>query len=301
MNQFKILAGLVLAGALVVLMTLFGAFYTVDEGQRAVVKRYGQVMDVSGPGLHFKTPFITDIETVSVQSFVRRYGSEGSMQAYSKDMQIGELIVSINFTPVSSPEAVRRVVSDFGSLDNYLRREVDPKIPQVVKAKFAAFTAQSSNENQMELAASILDGLNKVIPTALVTIQTVQVEDIGFSPKFEKSMEDRKMAETQVDIQIQSNKQQDEVNKRTVNDAKAQADAAKAQADADAYKIQQDSIANSEAIKRRGEAEADAIRAKAKALADNPALIELTKAERWDGVLPTTMLPGTATPLLSIK
>lgn len=301
MTQLKLIGGVILAGALVVLMALFGAFYTVDEGSRAVVKRYGEVVDVTGPGLHFKTPFITDVDTVSVQSFVRRYGSEGTMEAYSSDMQVGTLLVSANFTPVSAPDAIRKIVVDYGSLDGYLTREVDPKVLQVVKATFAKFTAQSSNENQMALSAAILEALQKVVPPTLVTIQTVQIEDISFSDKFEKAMEARKMAEAQVEIQIQSNKQQDEVNKRTVNDAKAAADAAKAQADADAYKIQQDSIAHSDAIKRRGEAEAEAIRAKAKALADNPSLIELTKAERWDGVLPTTMLPDSSTPMLNLR
>jgi hypothetical protein len=32
----------------------------------------------------------------------------------------------------------------------------------------------------------------------------------------------------------------------------------------------------------------------------NPALVELTKAERWDGKLPTTVVPGNATPFISI-
>lgn len=290
MNKFHIFGAVFVAGALFFLSTIFGAFYTVDEGERAVVKRYGEVVDVTGPGLHFKMPFITDVEPVSVQSFVRRYGGGegGALQAYSKDMQIGDLIVSVNLTPATSPEAIKSIIVNYGSLDGYLRREVDPKVFQVVKATFASFTAQSSNENQMALAAAILEGIQKVVPATLVTIQSAQVEDISFSSKFEETMEARKTAETNVEIQKQENLKQAEVNKRTVDDAEA-------------YRITQQSIADADAIKRRGEAEADAIRAKAKALADNPSLVELTKAERWDGVLPTSMVPGSAVPFLNVK
>ena len=50
----------------------------------------------------------------------------------------------------------------------------------------------------------------------------------------------------------------------------------------------------------KGEAEADAIKARATALAQNQNLVELIKAERWNGQLPTTVIPGNVTPFLSI-
>lgn len=288
--------------SLVFLVTLFGSFYTVDEGERAVVKRYGEVVDVTGPGLHFKMPIIQSVEPVSVQSFVRAYGSNDSaVQAYSQDMQIADLIVSVNFTPIATSEAIRSIIVNYGSLDGYLNREVDPKVLQSVKATFAKFTAQSSNENQVQLSTAIFDALQKVIPPTLVTMQSVQIEDISFSRKFEETMEARKTAETAVQIQVQENLKQAEINIRTINDAKAAADAVRATADAEAYRTTQQAGAEAEAITVRGEAEADAIRAKAAALADNPALIELTKAESWNGVLPATMVPGTAVPFINIK
>jgi hypothetical protein len=46
-------------------------------------------------------------------------------------------------------------------------------------------------------------------------------------------------------------------------------------------------------------AEAEAINLRGAALRDNPSLIDLTIAERWDGKLPTTN--GGAIPLLNIK
>lgn len=58
--------------------------------------------------------------------------------------------------------------------------------------------------------------------------------------------------------------------------------------------------ADAKAVQLRGEAEASAIKAKSAALASNPALISLTQAERWNGQLPTTMVPGGAVPFLNV-
>jgi hypothetical protein len=37
------------------------------------------------------------------------------------------------------------------------------------------------------------------------------------------------------------------------------------------------------------------------ALGTNPNLVTLVQAERWNGVLPTTMVPGSAVPFVSVK
>ncbi len=75
-----------------------------------------------------------------------------------------------------------------------------------------------------------------------------------------------------------------------VTQAQAEADSQVAQAKADAL-----------ATELRGKAEAEAIKARAQALASNQNLVELTKAERWNGVLPTTVLPNGALPFIDIK
>ena len=58
--------------------------------------------------------------------------------------------------------------------------------------------------------------------------------------------------------------------------------------------------AEAEATRIRGEAEASAIKAKAEALRDNAGLIALTQAERWNGALPTTMIPDATVPFMNM-
>ena len=72
-----------------------------------------------------------------------------------------------------------------------------------------------------------------------------------------------------------------------------------ARANAEATRLNGEAKASN--IKITGEAEAAAIEARAKALGTNPNLVTLVQAERWNGVLPTTMVPGSAVPFVSVK
>ena len=196
---------------------------------------------------------------------------------------------------------MRDVIVKYGSLDNYMTREVDPKVYQSVKATFAKYTAQSSNENQIALSSAIFEEVRRAVPTNVVTIQSAQIEDIEFSNKFEDAMEQRKLNEIAVERQIQENLKVAEVNKQTVATAEANAKALNAEADAAAYKIRQEATARAEATRLQGEAEALAIKAKSTALANNPGLIDLTRAERWDGALPATMLGDATVPFMNMS
>jgi regulator of protease activity HflC (stomatin/prohibitin superfamily) len=95
----------------------------------------------------------------------------------------------------------------------------------------------------------------------------------------------------EVEVQkVRQNAEREKVTAEiTVIQAQAEADAQLARATAEA-----------EATRIRGEAEADAIEAKGAALRDNPSLIDLVQAERWNGALPTTMVPGSAVPFMNV-
>ncbi|MCY1380806.1 hypothetical protein D9M69_686580 [compost metagenome] len=59
--------------------------------------------------------------------------------------------------------------------------------------------------------------------------------------------------------------------------------------------------ADAEAIRIMGDAEATSIKARGDALRENPGLVALTQAEKWNGQLPTTMLPDGSVPMLQLQ
>ncbi len=79
-----------------------------------------------------------------------------------------------------------------------------------------------------------------------------------------------------------------------------QAEIVVTRATAQANAVRQQAQAEADAIKLRGEAEAQAIAARGKALGDNPSLVSLVQAEKWDGKLPATMVPGAAVPMIGL-
>ena len=194
-------------------------------------------------------------------------------------------------TLAADPARVEDIYAHFGSIDNAVSRVITPAVSQEFKVVFGRYTAASAIQDRGKLNADAF----KAIQAATagypeIQLKGVQVENIDFSQQYISSIEARMQAEIEVQ-KIQQNAQREKVQAEiTVIQAKVRADAVLAQAQADAN-----------ATKLKGEAEASAIRAKGDALKDNPNLVALTQAERWNGVLPTTMIPGGTTPMLNLQ
>jgi regulator of protease activity HflC (stomatin/prohibitin superfamily) len=179
--------------------------------------------------------------------------------------------------------------SEYGSIDGLTSRVVDRQVPTQVENVFGRYTAVSAVQNRVQLVKDVTRAIRESIKGPIV-IDSVQLENIDFSDAYEKSIELRMQAEVLVQTEKQ-NLEKEKVNAEiAVTQAKGQAESNLARARAEA-----------EATRVKGEAEASAIKARAEALAQNQNLIELTKAERWDGKLPTTMIPGSTVPFIGAR
>ena len=266
------------------LTLIFGSWYTIDQGERGVVLRNGAIIGTAEPGLGFRLPMIDDVERITVQSRARIYEQ---VAAYSKDQQPAVLQLSVNYRiPV---DQVEDVYSSFGGEEGLLSRLVDRRVFEDMKTVFGRFNAVTAIQERARLNAEVASAIQGSIKGPVI-IESVQIENIDFSDAYEASIEQRMLAEVEVQ-KLRQNAEREKVQAEiTVTQAKAQADAVRAQATAEA-----------EAIRLRGDAEAAAIDARGKALRDNPSVVQLVQAEKWNGQLPTTMIPGAATPFLSIK
>lgn len=270
-----------IAIALLVLVTLMGSWYTVDETERGVLLRNGALVRVVEPGLSFKIPFIETVKLISVQSNATTYQG---LQAYSKDQQTATLNVSVSWHVL--PSEVDKVYMQYQDLNGLVNRLISRQVPTQVENVFGQYNAVNSVQNRGKFVNDVTKAIKEAIAGPVV-IDGVQIENIDFSDDYERSIALRMKAEVEVKTREQMLATEQVEAQIVVTRAQADADSRVAQAKADA-----------EATRLRGEAEADAIKAKTLALSSNPALIELTKAERWDGKLPTTMLPNGALPFI---
>jgi regulator of protease activity HflC (stomatin/prohibitin superfamily) len=260
-----------------------GSFYTIDSGDRGVILRNGAVVGTAEPGLGFKLPIIDAVKEISVRSNARRYEN---VAAYSKDQQTADLIISVNYRLPT--DQVDQVYSEYGGEEGVLTRLLDRQVYNEVKNVFGKYNAVTAINNREILVAEVTSKLIAAIKGPII-IESVQIEDIDFDDEYEKAIRDRMTAE----VEVQKFKQNADREKIT-----AEITVTKAQAEADSQLVQAKAAA--EATRLRGDAEAAAIRAKADALRDNAGLIALTQAERWDGKLPTTMIPGSTVPFMDV-
>jgi regulator of protease activity HflC (stomatin/prohibitin superfamily) len=269
---------------LAAITVLGGSWYSVDQGDRGVILRNGAIIGLAEPGLGFKFPLIDRVVDIDVRERAFVYTD---LQAYSRDQQVAGLVVSVNYRiPV---DQVLQVYEEFGSVEQLQSRLLDRQVFDEVRTVFGQFTAVSAIQDRANLVAQIQAAIQEEVQGPII-IESVQLENIDFSAAYEESIEQRMLAEVEVE-RIRQNAERERVQAEIrVIQAQAEAESRLAQATAEA-----------EAITMTGDAEASAIRARGEALRQNPELIALVQAERWNGVLPTTMIPGSTVPFLNVQ
>jgi regulator of protease activity HflC (stomatin/prohibitin superfamily) len=217
---------------------------------------------------------VDSVREITVQTQARLYEK---VMVYSRDQQSAELQVSVNYRLPS--DQVETIYTEYGGASGVLTRLLDRQVPEEVKNVFGRFNAVTAIQERERLSREIQEAIQAATKNPVIIVESVQIENIDFSDAYEQSIEQRMLAEVEVQ-KVQQNAQREKVQAEIL--------VIQAKAEADAKKLQ-------------GEAEAYAINARGKALRDNPALIELVQAEKWNGVLPTTMVPGSAVPFINVK
>jgi regulator of protease activity HflC (stomatin/prohibitin superfamily) len=174
-KRWFVSAGFVVLG-LILLLTVMGSWYTVDQGERAVVLRLGAIVGEAGPGLHFKMPWINTVHKITVQNQNRRYTP---LEAYSRDQQPANLTVSVTFM-ASDPSAV---YSQYGDLQGAVLRLIDPRVMSGVKTIFGQYDAVRAIQERAGLNNDISTAITAAI-TGPIQIVSVQVENIDFSDAY---------------------------------------------------------------------------------------------------------------------
>lgn len=89
--------------------------------------------------------------------------------------------------------------------------------------------------------------------------------------------------------------------KVTANQVTLQREQEIKQSEAEAEKERAKARGESDSARIRAQGEADAIKLRGEALAANPNVIQLDAIAKWNGVMPTTMVPGASVPFVPVK
>lgn len=252
------------------LILFMSTYYTVTEYERGILTRFGSLISVEGPGLHFKTPFVNSVEYMRTD--IQDVHGE-NVNTYTVDNQ--EVDVTFNLfyrIPFDKIEYIYKNVRDY-------KARLTVMAVDRLKAEMGKINVAHVAEKRGELRDKIKDVIHKDAILMGVEITDFQLTNLEYTKSFKSAVESAAAAKANVETRIQELEQAKKTAERVVTEAKGAADARVLGAEAEA-----------KAIQLRGEAEAKAIQAQALALKENTGLTELRKAERWDGKLPATML-----------
>jgi regulator of protease activity HflC (stomatin/prohibitin superfamily) len=252
-------------------LLLPASFVIVDAGHVGVVKRLGAVQPESLPeGFHFKIPFAEQVTKVDI----RLMNSRSSAVSSSKDLQTVRTTVEVQYS--INGEMAPYTYQVVGLNRQIQARVIEPAIGESVKAVTAQYTAEElvtkRNLVKLKIQAAIQGYINATLEKKKINegieIANVAITDFNFSDEFNRAIEMKVKAEQEA-LQAKNEKI------KRITEAEASAAEQELAADASAYEISVASKARAAAIKRE-----------ARALHNNPELIQLRIAERWDGQLP---------------
>jgi len=263
-NITKLIA--VIVGIIIVIFVVLAAIpiARVGAGERGVIfNNFSGVENrILGEGIHFRIPFVQSVHTISIK--VQK--NDIKAEAASKDLQTVSTDIVVNWH--LDANKVNKIYQNIGDEQAIVDRVLSPAVSEVVKASTAKYTAEEVIAKRPLLKQDIDEALSTRLTTYNIIIDDVSIVNVDFSPEFNAAIEAKTVA-----VQRAAQAQNDLVRIKT----EAEQTVAKATADAQALKI------------------------KNEALAQNPALIEYEKAQKWNGVLPQYVLGSGALPFFNIS
>ena len=277
----------VIGAAIIFFVVFFFAelFYTVNASMVGVVLSGGKISSVSQPGMHSKVPFYQQVKFIDLKS------NSGSVktEAYTFDQQNATLKINViwNFVGTKAEDIYVNYKGDEKYIYEYV---IAPKLIDCAKTIFGQYNAEKVIQKRAEFVNLLNTQLKELMTDIPVQIRSVQVEDISFSKVYETSVENAMKARADVEKAKAELERVQLESQQKVKIAEAESEAVKKRADAQAYAILKTEEANAAAIRLRGEA-----------LRENSEIVRLTVAEKWDGKLPSTMVPGSSLPFIDVK
>jgi regulator of protease activity HflC (stomatin/prohibitin superfamily) len=270
---------------LAVAATLLSSIYTVEEGHVAVVKRFSEAKYQVEPGLHFKAPIVDSLETMEVRT---RKNVDENIPVATAEQMPSHATVSVNWT-VNRAEAID-IFKQYGGLDQFESRILDPKIKSGSKEAISKHTAEEIIRNRNVVITKIQDAIITAMEPYPIVINSVQLENITFPMTYTNAIEAKQVALQEAVKEEHKLERQRLEAQRQVNTAEAEKQSRMKAADGVAYQTETEAKAEAEAIRLIGIANAGKIQAMATALATNPQVIEYEQVKRWQGNVPTTVM-----------
>jgi len=274
-NIGKIIGHVVLA--ILGLIIFFGSFGSISAGEIGIRTQFGKVIGIVNQGLYFKIPMIQDVQVLETRTRTINYdknGKEGdstdssSLMGASKDLQDVSIGVMVNYK--LDAQKAENIFNQYKTNENFESNVIEPIVRETVKTVSAQYTAEELVTKRLEYSDKVSALLSERFLTKDSVLERFSITSFEFSKAFSQAIEAKVTAVQNAEASKNKLEQVKYEAQQTVEKAKAEAEAIRIQA---------------QAINSQGGAD----------------YVQLQAIAKWNGVLPTQMIPNGTLPILNLK
>jgi prohibitin 2 len=280
----------VIAIGILILLIILWPFYSVPTGSRGVITQFGKIVGIEPEGLAVLPPW-QKLTLFSIRS--EQADIENAAGATSDTQPV---TVSLTVRYSISPNKVSEVFEKYshnGDLSSYVQTATH----EIFKAVTAKYTAPDLIAQRARVSADIYAALAEKLAIYGAQVINIDMRNFAFQESYMRAINSKVEQEQLRQAADNKLKTVESEQKQKVAIAEAEAAAVRATADGEAY-----------ARLKVATAEAESLKIQSTALAQNKDVLELrritveqTKAERWNGQLPSAIYAGAPIPFLNVK
>jgi prohibitin 2 len=279
-----------IAVGILILLMIIWPFYSVPTGSRGVITQFGKIVGIEPEGLAVLPPW-QKLTLFSIRS--EQADIENAAGATSDTQPV---TVSLTVRYSISPDKVAEVFEKYshtGDLSSYVQTATH----EIFKAVTAKYTAPDLIAQRAKVSADIYSALAEKLAIYGAQVINIDMRNFAFQESYMRAINSKVEQEQLRQAADNKLKTVESEQKQKVAIAEAEASAVRATADGEAY-----------ARLKVATAEAESLKIQSAALAQSKDVLELrritveqTKAEKWNGQLPTSIYAGAPIPFLNVK
>lgn len=188
----KVVCALVALALLISFILIPFSFHTVNTGEVAVVKVFGEAQGIRTAGLHYDLWVVKSYEKYDVK--VQKM--DITTATYSSDAQTMDVDMTVQYQ--IDPEKVIEITNKFGSLE-LLQAKIESIVIEKTKAVLSAHKAMDIIADRAAMSPKVEDAVKAAVDeNYYVSINTIVLTNIDFSDAFENAVEEKMIAEQQL-------------------------------------------------------------------------------------------------------
>jgi prohibitin 2 len=276
--------------AALILVAVIWPFYSVPTGSRGVVTQFGKITGIEPEGLAILPPW----EKLTLFSVRSEQADIENAAGATSDTQPVTVSLTVRYSIL--PNKVSEVFEKY-SHDGNLASYVQTATHEIFKAVTAKYTAPDLIAQRAKVSADIYAALAEKLAIYGAQVINIDMRNFAFQDSYMRAINSKVEQEQLRQAADNKLKTVESEQKQKVAIAEAEAAAVKATADGEAY-----------ARLKVATAEAESLKIQNAALAQSKDVLELrritveqTKAEKWNGQLPSAIYAGAPIPFLNVK